>query len=339
MVARAPRANGALSLEPGLRIFGGPSGAVTWAGSGRTAFAAGGVLGENREGMLRGFSSSLKAAGYRRALLFPLQEDEREACQAGHFPSIHVGMEAFLTNETFGLAGKRYVDLRQMLNRAKKRHGLAVWEVHPPKGREGLEALHGRWLLTRPTWKPMALVVGSPCFDAPLGRRYFAVGAQGSGVAQAFITVTPGWSGDGWGLDVMARDPGASAGAMELVITETIGRLFDEGANLFSLGAAPLYPGPGKAAGGSHRLERIMGWIYRNALANRFFHFKALARFKMKFAPQWEPVYIGMWPKPSFRALYGACRMWGLFGEARLDSPRGGSLEWVAGSARMGADE
>jgi phosphatidylglycerol lysyltransferase len=271
--------------------------------------------------VLNAFSARLKASGYRRALLFPIHETEREACRAGHFPSLRVGMEAFLAKETFGLGGKRYVDLRQMLNRAKKRYGLAVWEVHPPQGKAGLETLHGRWLLTRPTWKPMALVVGSPCLDAPLGRRFFAVGQQGSGVAQAFISVAPGWSGGGWGLDVMARDPGAGAGAMELVITETIERLFDEGAKVFSLGAVPLYPGPSEGRGVPHRLERVMGWIYRSRLTNRFFHFKALARFKMKFAPRWDPVYIGIWPKPSIRALYGACRMWGLFGEAHLDSP------------------
>ena len=168
----------------------------------------------------------------------------------------------------------------------------------------------------------MALVVGSPSFDAPLGRRYFAVGDGSEGTPCAFISLGPGWSGRGWGLDVMARDPDAPAGAMELLITQAATRVFEEGAQHFSLGAAPLFAGPKNRVRAEHYLETMMQWIFQSRLANRFFHFESLARFKMKFAPTWQPVFIGIWPRPSIRALYGGCRMWGLFGRAHMDEHR-----------------
>ena len=319
MVRQSPRANGVLSLEQGLQIFGDEQGALSWAGSGRTAFACGGVHGTNSTALLKDFSQELRSAGYGRALLFPIGEDERSSCMAGGFPSVRAGMEAFIRKETFHLKGKHFVDLRQMLNRAQKRHDLTVWEVNPVDGIHPLNQVYERWLLKRPTWTPMALVVGTPSFQAPLGRRYFAVGHRNEREPKAFISLGPGWDGRGWGLDVMARDPNAPAGAMELVITRAATQLFDEGVEFFSLGAAPLFAGPHPALKPTHTLERIMGWIYASRLANRFFHFEALARFKMKFAPTWNPVFIGLWPRPSIRALYAGCRMWGLFGEAHLD--------------------
>jgi phosphatidylglycerol lysyltransferase len=319
MVRASPRANGVLSLERDLRVFGDQKGAITFAGSGRTAFACGGIHGPETTHVLRAFTDSLATSGYRRALLFPIGEEERTDCREGGFPSVRAGMEAFIKRDDYSLRGKRYVDLRQMLNRATKRHNLQAWEVHPPVGREALESIHREWLLERPTWTPMALVVGSPSLNLPLGRRYFAVGDAESKVPCAFISLASGWNGSGWGVDVMARNPSAPAGAMELVISEAMTTLFDEEAAFFSLGAAPLFSGPSPQLRPTHPLERAMGWIYASRLANRFFHFNALARFKMKFAPSWVPVYIGLWPRPSIRALYGGCRMWGLFGSAHLD--------------------
>ena len=323
MVRDSPRSNGVLSLEQGLRIYGDSDAALTWAGSARTAFACGGVHGSRTVPMLREFTNALRESGYRRALLFPIDQGERADCLEGGFPSVRVGMEALLRKDTFHLQGKSFVDLRQMLNRAKKRYQLDVWEVDPSTGVEDLHAVYQRWLLQKPTWTPMALVVGSPSFDTPLGRRYFAVGDRHDRRAKAFISLGPGWQGRGWGLDVMARDPDAPAGAMEFLITRAASQVFDEGAEHFSLGAAPLYAGPHPALKPAHQLERIMGWIFASRIAKRFFHFKALARFKMKFSPTWTPVYIGIWPRPSIRALYGGCRMWGLFGQAHQDpSPR-----------------
>lgn len=318
LVRQSPRANGILSLEPQLTRFGTPDAALAWAGSGRTAFAAGGVHGSDPAQLLKDFTCSLRTAGYRQALLFPVGHQERVSVQSGGFPSLRVGSEAFLSRNTFSLVGKGFVDLRQMLNRATKRYGLSVWELPVGSDFSPLAGLHQRWLHTRPTWRPMALVVGSPAFEAPLGRRYFAVGDAAEGRPQAFITLAPGWDGRGWGVDVMARDPDAGAGAMELLMTETARQLFEEGAEQVSLGAAPLY-GDGVMPEGM--IEKLMRGIYRNPLANHVFHFQALMRFKMKFRPTWRPVYIGMWPRPTLRVLYCGCRMWGLFGQARLDPP------------------
>lgn len=319
-VVRSPRGNAYLALEPGLAAFEAEAGTLAWAARRRTAFAVGGVHGPDPSGALEAFREALRGAGYRRALLFPVDPAEREAVRRAGFEPLTVGAEPWLDPRSFGLSGNRMADLRQMVNRARKRYGLVAEEIPPAEAGATLGPLHARWLASRPSGWPMALVVGGPGFERPLGRRYVAARTR-EGEPVAAVTLTPGRCGAIQGVDVMMRAPEAPAGAMELVLVHTLELLAAEGVERLTLGPCPMAEHGGVGSRDRALLRAAFRTLYRTRLGNRLFPFRSLAAFKAKFRPAWRPVDIAAWPRMGVRALYAGCRMWGLFGPPALDAP------------------
>ena len=318
LAENAPRANGYLALEPGLSLFSTGGSALSYARSGRTVFAVGGVLGppDEASAALTSFREAAAAAGHRRVLVFPAAEGECSAFAEAGYDIVQVGSEAFIDPQLFSTTGKHGADLRQMCNRARKRYGLAFEEVAANRGveRERLAQFFDAW---RPRLGPvpLRLVLGTPCLERPFQRRYFAVARPGDDLPVAVATLCPGWGGSGWGVDVMARGRGAPAGAMDLLLTQLIRRLGAEGVERVSLGACPMSQ---KAATERPRhpvLRLGFRFLYHTSLGNQLFRFRGLSHFKSKFNPSWEPVYIAAWPRVTAPTLYAGCRMWGLFGD------------------------
>ena len=318
-VVASPRANAYLSLEPGLHPWKSEDGVLTWAAAGKVAFVVGGVHGQgDPRQLLRAFYADACAAGFRQVLLFPVSADERAVVADAGFGSLMVGAEAFVDPTTFSMSGKAKADLRQMVNRATKRYGLRADELCPEGAAADVGPVYRDWLADRKTGHQMLLLVGRPAFGRPEGRRYFAV-HDADGAPTALVVLTPAWSGGGYGVDVMAREPDGPAGAMDLLLTHVIRVLADEGVHTLSLGASPMAERCDPPADDSRLLRPAFRFLYRSSLGNRLFGFESLARYKDKFDPHWEPVYFGGAPSCGVRALYAGCRMWGLFGPPPLD--------------------
>lgn len=320
LARRSPRGNAYLSLEPGLRAFATPDGALTWAATRHNVFVVGGVHAPDGHGgrLLDDFRRGLRDARYRRGLIFPVATAERRLVRAAGFRTLAVGAEAFIDTADFTLAGRARADLRQMVNRGRKRSSITVVELPAASAGAELGAVYARWLASRPVADPMALLVGTPCFDRPARRRFFAALAPERPHPVAFVTVTPAWGGAGYGLDVMAREPDAPAGAMDVLLTEVITRLADEGVATLSLGACPMAERTPLPWRDSRALRAVFRWLYRSRLGNHLFPFASLARYKDKFAPRWEAVHLGAWPRLNALTLYHGCRLWGLFGRSPL---------------------
>lgn len=325
LARRSAWANGYLSVDSELRAFTCEDGVVTFATSGRTAFVVGGphatVSGAGTSALLTKFRDAAVSCGYRRILLFPILEAERDAANAAGFDTVETGVEAFVDLNEFTLAGKEFTDLRQMRNRAMKRYGASVVELHPDQHRDDLERVYQTWLSERASNHRMTLVVGKPAFDEPRGRRYF--GVTSSEGLQAFITLVPCFDGLGWGIDVMARPEATPAGAMDLLISEAAFRVRDEGAKVFSVGACPMALSDSGDDGGREHplLRRMFRVLYSSGFGNRLFSFRSLHRYKLKFNPRWESVYMATWPRVSVFGLYVGCGMWGLFSLPWRSSP------------------
>ncbi len=317
LVTRSPRGNAYLSLEPGLAIFQHPQGVVTWAAAGRTAFAVGGVHGEREStALLEAFRAHVVNRGFRQVLLFPVSERERMIVEGAQFQCLAVGSEAFVSPQEFSLSGGAKADLRQMLNRGRARYGLWSEEIAVTDADGALLEVYDSWLRARSTGHRLQLLVGTLRLDEPFGRRYFV--SRDASRIHAVVTLTPGWSGEGYGIDVMARAPDAPAGAMETAITGAISQLGAEGITTLSLGACPMYEHTSLGAEDRGALRRLLRWVYRSRITGELFAFETLPRFKRKFGPTWQASYIAAWPSVGVRALYSGCRMWGLFGPRSL---------------------
>ena len=81
-------------------------------------------------------------------------------------------------------------------------------------------------------------------------------------------------------------------------------------------------------------LRRIFRLLHHGFVGKRLFNFQSLVRFKAKFRPRWEPVYIAGWPKIGIWSLYLSCRMWGLFGAPAIDPPHRLSIDSASGSGQ-----
>ena len=313
------RGNNYLALEPDTRRFGSSENWLSFAASGRTLLSVGGLHGDEREALLRNWVTVGQEQGFRQFLLFPVHSSEREEVEASGFSTLVVGSEALLYLPDFKLDGSARRNLRQTIARASRVSGLAFREVSTAE-RGILLPVFSEWLASRLRPQMMGRLVGRPGFTQPLGRRYFAVFFGEKPVA--FLTLTPGWNEQGWGMDTMARLPDAPPGVMEWLIVQSMKVVRKEGSIWFSLGASPMRLPERSIHSIPQPFRGVFRFLYTQPLGARLFPFRGLARFKEKFSPEWVPVRIGAYKNVSVWSLYEGCRIWGLFDEFPLDSAR-----------------
>lgn len=123
---------------------------------------------------------------------------------------------------------------------------------------------------------------------------------------------------NGWYLEDLIRRPGADRGVSELLIAEALKSLAEEGAELATLATSPLAGIEPDAPNAEFKyFARLLSLIYEHLDA--FYHFKALHRFKAKFAPSFvEHDFVAIYP-PRIRlrmalAVIGAFDPGGLSG-------------------------
>lgn len=128
-----------------------------------------------------------------------------------------------------------------------------------------------------------------------------------------------------WHTELILRDQSAPVGVMEALILETAARLREEGASGLSLGETPFhFPEPVRLT--------VQGQLLQQAGKRFRFAYPAdgLFRFKQKFAPQWETVYLcasGRITLLTLAELFRASNCHRLLGAALRDRAR----HWLPG--------
>ncbi|HVY54931.1 MAG TPA: phosphatidylglycerol lysyltransferase domain-containing protein [Thermodesulfobacteriota bacterium] len=104
--------------------------------------------------------------------------------------------------------------------------------------------------------------------------------------------------------EMILRDRNAPPGVMEALLVGVMNKLKGEGFNLFSLGEVPFVSPAGAGTAPAALRSRIMGILLFGAgRALRYaYDYESLYRFKNKFGPRWEPVYLCA-PGISWRVL------------------------------------
>jgi phosphatidylglycerol lysyltransferase len=129
-------------------------------------------------------------------------------------------------------------------------------------------------------------------FHLSENKRYF-LARRADGKLEGMLVCSPIFARDGWYLEDLIRRPGAERGVSELLIVEALKRLAAEGARLATLGTSPL--AGVEPQGQFKQTSRLLKLIYERLDA--FYHFKALHRFKAKFAPSFvDQEYVAIYP-------------------------------------------
>jgi len=211
------------------------------------------------------------------------------------FDDIQIGKEAVFDLHQFTLAGGLMELVRAATNKAR-RAGVVVSEHHPfAEGAEvindELKEISQEWLKGKGN-RELGFVLGSLGLDQSSAKRYYiARSGNGTGRIEGFIVCEPIYGRNGHYLDVTRRRPDAVRGTMELLTTEILRYLRNEGYDMASMGLAPLALLDDPDLADHPLLTRLMRFVYQRL--NIHYDFKLLYRYKAKYHPHaWEPRYF-----------------------------------------------
>ncbi|MFG6445628.1 bifunctional lysylphosphatidylglycerol flippase/synthetase MprF [Microbacterium sp. P07] len=193
-----------------------------------------------------------------------------------------------------GLAftGKPWAHVRSALNRGEREGvtfrmttlGEETWGI-----KQQLRAISESWVGDKGL-PEMKFTLGTLQEAAdPEVRLALAISAAGD--VDGFLSWLPIYGADGahrgWTLDLMRRRDDGFAGVMEYLIGSSARTFAEEGAQILSLSGAPLAH---EAADDEGRIAQLLAQL--SGILEPVYGFKSLHRFKQKFNPRYELIYL-----------------------------------------------
>lgn len=244
---------------------------------------------------------------------------------------LKIGEDAVINTQSFTLKGGAMANVRSSARRAEK-EGLQVvfyqGQVQDVEQLAQIERISQKWLAQK-GGAEMGFSMGQ--FNSKGDpEQITALAVDQQNLVHAFVTFVPIYGRKGWGLDLMRRAERCVPGTMELLLSRSIEFLKSCGAEMVSLGLAPL------SNANNENASLLDNGI--DALTHRFGNLKesqSLFHFKKKFQPTWESRYLVFshtltLPKVGW-ALYQAHQQ----DATLLRTIRGSFREWVKGYETM----
>jgi lysylphosphatidylglycerol synthetase-like protein (DUF2156 family) len=193
-----------------------------------------------------------------------------------------------------GLAftGKAWASIRTALNKAEREgmtFRLTRLADEPWGVRQQLRAISEGWVGDKEL-PEMRFTLGTlQEADDPEVRLALALSPQGDvdGFLSWLPVFGPGGEHHGWTLDLMRRRDDGFGAVMEYLIGSSARAFAEEGAQILSLSGAPLAHHAGEDEG---RIAHLLGQL--SAILEPVYGFSSLHRFKQKFNPRSEPIYL-----------------------------------------------
>ncbi len=204
------------------------------------------------------------------------------------FHLLKIGEDAVLNPQNFTLKGNAIANVRSSAKRAEK-DGLGVvfyrGQVTDNEQLDQMEMISRHWLESK-GGSEMGFSMGR--FDR-MGdeKQLYVLAVDGENKVHAFVSFVPVYGRRGWGLDLMRRAEVCAPGTMEFLLARTLEYMKNTGAEMVSLGLAPLSNANEEDAtfldNSIDFLTRRFGNPSKNA---------SLFNFKKKFHPTWESRYL-----------------------------------------------
>lgn len=335
-------------VKSALREDGGGtlSWMTTWSGNDYARMPSGGVVAYQRhagvalaladpigpegtrDGTVREFAHAAEHAGVVPCF-FSAGETTRAAVPAG-WRSLVVADDTIVDLPGLEFTGKRWNAVRTSLNRAGREEMTfrmtrlvdESWGI-----RQQLRAISEMWVGDKGL-PEMGFTLGTlDEAEDPEVRLALAISPLGD--VDGFLSWLPvygeGGAVRGWTLDLMRRRDGGFGPVMEYLIGSSARLFSDEGAQIMSLSGAPLAheypPDAGAIAALSDRLAELLEPVYG---------FRSLHRFKEKFHPRYETMYL-LFRDESDLTRIGAALTRAFLPDATLRQFASAGLELVRG--------
>ncbi len=280
---------------------------TTWEGNTYARTADGIVAYQRRAGVALALADPLGPEATRaasvdefihdaeRAGLIPCFFSASEATRAAvpsSWRSLVVADDTIVDLVGLEFTGKRWNSVRTSLNRAGREEmtfRMTHLKEEPWGVQQQLRAISELWVGDKDL-PEMGFTLGTLVeAESPEVRLALAIAPNGD--VDGFLSWLPVYGGDGsirgWTLDLMRRRDGGFAPVMEFLIGSSARLFSDEGAEIMSLSGAPLAhdypPDAGVIAALSDRLADALEPVYG---------FRSLHRFKEKFHPRYETMYL-----------------------------------------------
>ncbi|WP_431278240.1 bifunctional lysylphosphatidylglycerol flippase/synthetase MprF [Leifsonia poae] len=233
-------------------------------------------------------------AAERDALIpcfFSASELTRDAMPEG-WRSLVIADDTIVDLPGLTFTGKPWQHVRTALNRAAREEvsfrmttlAAETWGV-----RQQLRAISESWVGDKGL-PEMRFTLGT-MHEAEDPEVRLALAVSNVGDVEGFVSwlpvFGPGGRHRGWTLDLMRRRDGGFGAVMEFLIGSSAQVFADEGAQIISLSGAPLSHAVGAEEG---RIAQLLGQLA--TVLEPVYGFSSLHRFKEKFNPRYEPIYL-----------------------------------------------
>lgn len=201
---------------------------------------------------------------------------------------LKIGEDPIITIDTFTLVGKTMANVRTSIRHAEKA-GLDVvfyrGQVQDAEQLAQMEQISRAWLASK-GGSEMGFSMGR--FDVQGDdEQVYALAVDANNNVYGFMSFVPIYGRKGWGIDLMRRKARIPVGTMELLIVRSMEYLKARGAEIVSLGLAPMcninHSDETFLEYGIDLLSNFVGDLSKKA---------SLCNFKKKFQPSWESRYL-----------------------------------------------
>lgn len=262
---------------------------------------------EDRARLLTAFLDH--AGSRRRVLAVQLQRADAELYARHGFAVNQLGASYALDLTTFSLGGKKFMQLRNKVSRAR-RCGLTVTQTSPDDNGEAVATIDRSWLRGKGRHvKELEFLVGELGGPAQRHRRFFL--AEVAGRPVAYISYSPVFgSRPGWLHDLSRRGADAPPGTMEAINVQAVEAFRAERAGWLHFGFTPftgLDPAL-EVAGASPAVASVVRFLA--AHGERIYPARTQLAYKEKWAPGTVlPEYLAFQGRPSAGAVWQVLRV------------------------------
>ena len=279
------------ALDPDKSYFFSASGksVISYVLEGNVAVAVGDPIGPQEEMLsaIQQFMAFCQVQDWR-VVFWQVRDALVDLYRTAGLHVLKIGEDAIITTRTFTLAGKAMANLRSSAKRAEKEGVRAIFWHGPVQDagqRAQMEQISRTWL-TGKGGVEMGFSMGR--FDVHGDpHQISALAVDHANRVHAFVTFVPIYGRNGWGLDLMRRAEQAVPGTMERLLACSIEYLRRQGADIVSLGLAPLSD--------ANTTDHTFLGTSLDFLTHRFGNpgkNRSLFNFKQKFQPYWENRYL-----------------------------------------------